>query len=216
MPVLCSAGMNTRWEWPSQDCTSSLGEMTVTGEVSRGMDCQAKRKTTILTMNITERSGKSRVKNWQFGKVTDKEKQHLKVTINSHNENKVFVEKCVVFNSHWWQQQSRIRQNTELNAMYYDHDIAIKSRCRILSARLLISSSKIQSYDWRLLLYARLTSPSVQSSMMIQTGFSVITPISFTIWGWSNWRMVTARKESQRSKVKKCSAISTIWTNVIR
>lgn len=30
---------------------------------------------------------------------------------------------------------------------------------------------------------AHLTSPSVQSSMMIQTGFSVMTPISFTMWG---------------------------------
>lgn len=40
------------------------------------------------------------------------------------------------------------------------------------------------------------TSPSVQSSMMIQTGFSVITPISFTMWGWSNWRMVTAKAET--------------------
>lgn len=39
------------------------------------------------------------------------------------------------------------------------------------------------------------TSPSVQSSMMIQTGFSVMTPISFTMCGWSNWRMVTAGKE---------------------
>lgn len=38
------------------------------------------------------------------------------------------------------------------------------------------------------------TSPSVQSSMMIHTGFSVITPISLTMWGWSNWRIVTAGK----------------------
>lgn len=36
------------------------------------------------------------------------------------------------------------------------------------------------------------TSPRVQSSMMIHTGFSVITPISLTMWGWSNWRIVTA------------------------
>lgn len=42
------------------------------------------------------------------------------------------------------------------------------------------------------------TSPSVQSSMMIQTGFSVMTPISFTMWGWSNWRMVTAETETAR------------------
>lgn len=42
------------------------------------------------------------------------------------------------------------------------------------------------------------TSPSVQSSMIIQTGFSVITPMSFTMWGWSNWRIVT---ESKRNKL---------------
>lgn len=42
------------------------------------------------------------------------------------------------------------------------------------------------------------TSPSVQSSMMIQTGFSVMTPISFTMCGWSNWRMVTAETETAR------------------
>lgn len=43
--------------------------------------------------------------------------------------------------------------------------------------------------------YQSPTSPSVQSSIIIQTGFSVITPISFTMWGWSNWRMVTAGKK---------------------
>lgn len=41
------------------------------------------------------------------------------------------------------------------------------------------------------------TSPSVQSSMIIQTGFSVITPMSFTMWGWSNWRIVTKTKRNK-------------------
>lgn len=45
----------------------------------------------------------------------------------------------------------------------------------------------------------RVTSPRVQSSMMIHTGFSVITPISLTMWGWSNWRIVTARKKDSNS-----------------
>lgn len=36
------------------------------------------------------------------------------------------------------------------------------------------------------------TSPKVQSSIMIHTGFSVMTPISLTMCGWSNWRIVTA------------------------
>ncbi len=36
-----------------------------------------------------------------------------------------------------------------------------------------------------------LTSPSVHNSMMIQTGFSVMIPISFTMCGWSNCRIVT-------------------------
>lgn len=35
---------------------------------------------------------------------------------------------------------------------------------------------------------------------MIQTGFSVMTPISFTMWGWSNWRMVTVRNTRGRSQ----------------
>lgn len=41
------------------------------------------------------------------------------------------------------------------------------------------------------------TSPSVQSSMIIHTGFSVITPMSFTMWGWSNWRIVTKRRKNK-------------------
>lgn len=41
------------------------------------------------------------LKNWQIGKLVDKEKQHLKVVIMSHNKNKVFVEKCaLLFNSY--------------------------------------------------------------------------------------------------------------------
>lgn len=44
------------------------------------------------------------------------------------------------------------------------------------------------------------TSPSVQSSIMIQTGFSVMTPISLTMWGWSNWRMVTTGEEQEGCK----------------
>lgn len=100
-----------------------------------------------------------------------------------------------------------------------------KSECSVLRSRYQMIEADVAEYfpqrhntfdliisDTILLfLYARLTSPSVQSSMMIQTGLSVITPISFTIWGWSNWRMVTARKELQSSKVKR-SANSTIWT----
>lgn len=37
------------------------------------------------------------------------------------------------------------------------------------------------------------TSPSVHSSIMIQTGFSVIIPISFTMCGWSNCLIVTVK-----------------------
>lgn len=52
-----------------------------------------------MTMNIIEgikKSEEALVKNWQIGKLADKEKQHLKVITMSHNENKVFVEKCAV------------------------------------------------------------------------------------------------------------------------
>lgn len=58
--------------------------------------------------------------------------------------------------------------------------------------------------QWLLSRNAHLTSPSVQSSMMIQTGFSVMTPISFTMWGWSNWRMVTARKGITEVRGQQC------------
>lgn len=40
-----------------------------------------------------------------------------------------------------------------------------------------------------------ITSPNVQSSIMIHTGLSVMTPISFTMCGWSNCRIVTAEAE---------------------
>ena len=38
---------------------------------------------------------------------------------------------------------------------------------------------------------------------MIHTGFSVMTPISFTMWGWSNWRMVTTGGQRRRSHVSQ-------------
>lgn len=63
------------------------------------------------------------------------------------------------------------------------------------------------------------TSPSVQSSMIIQTGFSVITPMSFTMWGWSNWRIVTKRKRNKPvcyrkpflKKIKIIKSIKKLW-----
>lgn len=72
-----------------------------------------------------------------------------------------------------------------------------RSECNVLRSRYQMIEADVAEYfpqrhntfdiiisDTILLfLYARLTSPSVQSSMMIQTGLSVITPISFTIWG---------------------------------
>lgn len=49
-------------------------------------------------MDIIEGRKKSEeiwLKNWQIGKLVDKEKQHLKIVIMSHNK-KVFVEKCAL------------------------------------------------------------------------------------------------------------------------
>lgn len=65
--------------------------------------------------------------------------------------------------------------------------------CTRVSMMTVINKCSTLLYKFSSLSYC--TSPSVQSSMMIQTGFSVMTPISFTMCGWSNWRMVTAGKE---------------------
>ena len=47
-----------------------------------------------------------------------------------------------------------------------------------------------------------LTSPYLQNSMTIHIGLSVHTPMSFTIWGWSNCRMVSVKLKPINRKNK--------------